>query len=77
MVPSFLTVDRVAGCVCVVRMEGKGCGVPEGLDNSRGRRRPAAVLAVAFLWCRWGAPRATEHTVLSLPLEFKKYVNAD
>lgn len=29
-------------CARVVRMEGRGCGLPEGLDNSRGRRRPAA-----------------------------------
>lgn len=31
------------GPLCVVRMEGKGCGLPKDLANSRGRRRLAAV----------------------------------
>lgn len=78
MVLSFLTVNHVAGggtlCVCVVRMEGKGCGLPEGLDNSRGRRRPAAVWLLTSCGADGGAPVLLNTRGHSLPLEFKKHL---
>lgn len=39
----------------------KGWGVPEGLDNSRGRQEKASgCLAVDFLRCGWGGGGAAE-----------------
>lgn len=48
---------RAAGPRLSVRVwsGAKGWGVPEGLDNSRGRQKKASgCLAVDFLWCGWG-----------------------
>lgn len=57
--------------VCVVIINGNGCGLPEGLDNSRGRRRLAAVWLLTSCDAD-GGRGAAEHTRLSLRLEFKK-----
>lgn len=68
-------------CLMCGQDGGQRLQSPRGSGQQPWQERAVGCLAVDFLWCRWGwellVVCAVEHMLHSLPLEFKKYVNAD